>query len=493
MAGLAPDMVERIEKLAQYVAQTNGQMEDTVRERQRTNPGFSFLFGGEGAGYYQECLRKYSAANGTATRGPAPASAANMGVVGQQFTPGPPTNAGGGGSGFGAPACGGPGCGGPGCSGPGCGGPGCGGPGFSIGVSAPVGAYGAHGGGMAAYGGSGGGMGGAMGSGMGGGMVGGNIGGGGAGGAVGVGVGMGAMSGSGGGMGMGMGGGGPSSDSNLPPYLGAYRRIEYDTGSGGGGGGMGGSVMAGGGAAVDEERIFALLERRDECRRRRDWDGADRLKDELLALHVVVNDKERSWTVRMPPAAPGPSANGYGGAGGYGSGGSAGYTSGGGYGGGGGYGDGGGGGGGGGGYGDGGGGGGGCLTGGQFRGPLAAGASSTASARTHDYNRSNSDSHPVDTARVNELIAARMNAKITRDFDRADALRMELRQLGVEVHDRDKVRRAPCGPAPARLRLSFCCPPSCDFQVHAVTTASLLRDVFSGARFGSSIALSLHG
>ena len=31
-----------------------------------------------------------------------------------------------------------------------------------------------------------------------------------------------------------------------------------------------------------------------------------------------------------------------------------------------------------------------------------------------------------------------MNAKISRDFDRADSLRMELRQLGVEVHDRDK-------------------------------------------------------
>ena len=58
-----PEMVDRIEKLAQYVAQSNGAMEDTVRERQRTNPLFAFLFGGEGAGYYQECLRKYSVAN----------------------------------------------------------------------------------------------------------------------------------------------------------------------------------------------------------------------------------------------------------------------------------------------------------------------------------------------------------------------------------------------------------------------------------------------
>ena len=57
---------------------------------------------------------------------------------------------------------------------------------------------------------------------------------------------------------------------------------------------------------------------------------------------------------------------------------------------------------------------------------------------THDYKRSPNDRHPVDVARVDSLIVARMNAKISRDFDRADSLRMELRQLGVEVHDRDK-------------------------------------------------------
>ena len=40
-----------VEKLAQYVAQSNGEMEATVRERQRGNPQFAFLFGGEGAEY----------------------------------------------------------------------------------------------------------------------------------------------------------------------------------------------------------------------------------------------------------------------------------------------------------------------------------------------------------------------------------------------------------------------------------------------------------
>ena len=49
MAGLDPALVDRIEKLAQYVAQTNGAMENIARERYRTNPDFAFLFGGDGA------------------------------------------------------------------------------------------------------------------------------------------------------------------------------------------------------------------------------------------------------------------------------------------------------------------------------------------------------------------------------------------------------------------------------------------------------------
>ena len=52
-----PVLKERIEKLAQYVAQSNDAMEQTVRERQRTNPSFAFLFGGEGSSYYLEMKR----------------------------------------------------------------------------------------------------------------------------------------------------------------------------------------------------------------------------------------------------------------------------------------------------------------------------------------------------------------------------------------------------------------------------------------------------
>jgi len=152
---------------------------------------------------------------------------------------------------------------------------------------------------------------------------------------------------------------------------------------------------------IDEDRIFKLLERRDECRRRKDWRGADRLKDELSdAFNVVVNDKDRSWTIRAPPSTGTPSPNG-----------------------------------------------GGRFTGsnpavppsaGQFRGAMAPPSPQLPPKAAHDYTRSMSDHHPVDVACVDDLIAARMNAKITRDFDRADQVRMELRQLGVEVHDRVK-------------------------------------------------------
>ena len=44
MAALDSALIDRIEKLAQYVAQANGAMENTVRDRQRTNP----LFGKDG-------------------------------------------------------------------------------------------------------------------------------------------------------------------------------------------------------------------------------------------------------------------------------------------------------------------------------------------------------------------------------------------------------------------------------------------------------------
>ena len=191
-----PVLKERIEKLAQYVAQSNDAMEQTVRERQRTNPSFAFLFGGEGSSYYLEMKRKYQAQQ--------PPSDTNGG-----------SNGGYGGGGYGAPAMGGPG------------------------------------------------------------------------------VASGGPGGSSGGM---MGGSAYRQTGYALAGLNPQQQPQMQQGAPQG--------------QSSEQQIFALLERRDECRRRKDYEGADRLKDELLNMHnVVVNDRERSWAIRTPasnelPGAP---------------------------------------------------------------------------------------------------------------------------------------------------------------------------------------------
>ena len=60
---MAETLQGRIEKLARYVAQSNGAMEAAVSSKQRGNPEFAFLFGG-GAAYYTECLQKFSGSGG---------------------------------------------------------------------------------------------------------------------------------------------------------------------------------------------------------------------------------------------------------------------------------------------------------------------------------------------------------------------------------------------------------------------------------------------
>jgi hypothetical protein len=243
-----PALVDRIEKLAQYVAQSNGAMEATVRERQRTNPNFAFLFGGDGADYYKQCLHRYS-------QGPQGGSCGGGGGV-----------SGNGGYGGGATTT---------SMGPGS----CGGAVYGSSSSGP--GPGACRGSCAGSGYGGGGNGGGMyGGGAGpGGVTGGPLSGGGGCGAHG---GPGVHGGYDGGAASHGGGG-------LPPYLGAYKRAaDYPLG-GGAGGGYGAPPPPAGGAHVNEDRIFDLLERRDECRRRKDWVGADRLKEELGSVFNVIN------------------------------------------------------------------------------------------------------------------------------------------------------------------------------------------------------------
>jgi len=51
----------------------------------------------------------------------------------------------------------------------------------------------------------------------------------------------------------------------------------------------------------------------------------------------------------------------------------------------------------------------------------------------------------IDEARVKELILERERARSNKDFSRSDEIREELKALGVEVYDKEKMWRAKCG------------------------------------------------
>ena len=252
------DLRARIEKLSAYVSQATGSvdMEATLRERQRGNPQFAFLFGGEGADYYTECLRNFSAARSDGGMGGGGMGGGGMGGGA------PPSQCSGGGGGGGYGACGSGDCGG-GCGSgslrrlAACGGGSCGSGGAGLG-----GGMGGAGGGGGGYGGGGGGGGGGSCGGLQ------DLGGRGCGYQDSGGHGGGFQS-SGGGSFGGGGGGGGGGPGSAAPGLSGYRRADMP-----------------GGAAADEAKVDSLLSQRDEFRRRRDFDGADRLKDQLFSLGV---------------------------------------------------------------------------------------------------------------------------------------------------------------------------------------------------------------
>merc|ERR1712087_1083974 len=59
---------------------------------------------------------------------------------------------------------------------------------------------------------------------------------------------------------------------------------------------------------------------------------------------------------------------------------------------------------------------------------------------SHDYRRIglDDDENQIDEGHVNQLLAERLQARITRDFVTADRLRDKLRDIGVEVDDKEK-------------------------------------------------------
>lgn len=48
-----PELQKRIDKLVEYAAKNGPEFEAMIREKQQDNPSYSFLFGGEGHGYYR--------------------------------------------------------------------------------------------------------------------------------------------------------------------------------------------------------------------------------------------------------------------------------------------------------------------------------------------------------------------------------------------------------------------------------------------------------
>lgn len=53
-----------------------------------------------------------------------------------------------------------------------------------------------------------------------------------------------------------------------------------------------------GGTPVDEARVHAILAERLRYKLNRNYDQADRLRDELTELGVLVHDREKTWEVR---------------------------------------------------------------------------------------------------------------------------------------------------------------------------------------------------
>ena len=194
-------------------------------------------------------------------------------------------------------------------------------------------------------------------------------------------------------------------------------------------------------APVDEARVKTLIAERSQLRRAMDYDGADAIRNQLGDMGVTVRDKDQTWRVgRGGGSSYGRFGGGRGGGGGgYGRGsrrrgyndgsvgffdeprrsrgngwyddfggadyGRGGYD---------------------GGYGDGGG------YGGYDRGFGGGGG-----RRRDTYEREPGDTAEVDVARVEALLAERAQLRAARDFDGADAVRDELRDMDVTVHDRE--------------------------------------------------------
>jgi len=73
---------------------------------------------------------------------------------------------------------------------------------------------------------------------------------------------------------------------------------------------------------------------------------------------------------------------------------------------------------------------------------IGGGGKSPWGAHSHDYRREADDRYDVDAHAINMILAERLQARMTRDFHKADSLRDKLRSMGVEVDDKHKSWKA---------------------------------------------------
>jgi hypothetical protein len=185
----------------------------------------------------------------------------------------------------------------------------------------------------------------------------------------------------------------------------------YGGGRGGGKGGGGGygatehdyRRMEGDDAPVDLARVNELLSLRVCAKRAGDFRAADRMRNELRSLGVAVLDREREWHVIGGDGMGRPDGGSepYGGYGG------------------------------------------------------AHNMSERFGETGHDYRRDDDGTVNVDESRVNEMLAARLHARLNRDFVAADRLRDQVRSNQTRLGSLS-VLSAHNGPYPSAPHYPLC-------------------------------------
>ena len=146
--------------------------------------------------------------------------------------------------------------------------------------------------------------------------------------------------------------------------------------------------MEGDTAPIDAAQVDDLLSQRVGAKRAGDFSRADRIRNELRALGVAVLDREREWHVIAGDGLGRPDGGGEGPYGGYGG---------------------------------------------------AHNMSERFGETGHDYSRGDDGTLECDDAKVNEVLAARLHARLNRDFVAADRMRDTLRrEHGVECFDQER-------------------------------------------------------